>query len=281
MSKDYAAIIGLNPSKGARSPKLWNCAFSKLNQKTEMICIDIENEQDVPKVLKNLQEDEDFIGGCIAFPYKETIFKTLDIEMIDETSRPIGAVNCLYRSDEKLLRGTNTDGYAALTSFINLTKKSNYIPKSILIAGLGGAGKAVASFFSSHFISQGVKLICSSRKENSDYCESINCEWIPWQEIESQLNGIEAFVNCTTIGTGELINKSPIEISKNSNLKYVYDIVYDPSKTKILQQAEINNIPFANGLEMNLLQAAKAFKLASKSKFDESHIIEMMTTKVN
>ena len=57
--------------------------------------------------------------------------------------------------------------------------------------------------------------------------------------------------------------------------------MYDPSKTKILQQAEINNIPFANGLEMNLLQAAKAFKLASKSKFDESHIIEMMTTKVN
>ena len=54
MSKTYAAIIGLNPSKGARSPKLWNKAFSVLNQKTKMICIDIESEEEVERTIKNL-----------------------------------------------------------------------------------------------------------------------------------------------------------------------------------------------------------------------------------
>ena len=97
MSKKYAAIIGLNPSKGARSPKLWNKAFSLLNQKAEMICIDIESEEEVERTIKNLEEDSSFVGGCIAFPYKETIFKILDFEMIDKVSQPIGAVNCLVK----------------------------------------------------------------------------------------------------------------------------------------------------------------------------------------
>ena len=57
MSKKYAAIIGLNPSKGARSPKLWNKAFSLLNDDTKMICIDIESEEEVEGIIKNLEKN--------------------------------------------------------------------------------------------------------------------------------------------------------------------------------------------------------------------------------
>ena len=222
MPEKYAAILGLNPSKGARSPKLWNNAFSKLNQKTKMICIDIEDEKKVCDVIRNLQEDKYFIGGCIAFPYKETIFKILGIEMIDMISQPIGAINCIYRSEDNILRGTNTDGAAALASFLKLIKENNYFPKSILIAGLGGAGKAVASYFASYFIPKGTKIICVTRKDNSDYCASINVEWLSWQNIEKEISKFDSFVNCTTFGTGELINKSPIEIYSRNNLKCIY-----------------------------------------------------------
>ena len=279
LSKLYTAIIGLNPSKGARSPKLWNRAFSMLNQTTQMICIDIENEKDVSKVITNLQNDEFFIGGCIAYPYKETIFKILGIDMIDQTSKPIGAINCLYKDDNNFLRGTNTDGYAALFSFLNLIKEKNDIPKAILIAGLGGAGKAVASFFASHFIPLGTKLVCSSRTENKNFCKSINSEWIPWDELNNQLDRFDTFINCTSLGTGELINNSPIQIPIDTKLRFVYDIIYDPLQTQIILQAQKNNILNANGLEMNLLQAAKAFKLVSKSNLSESKIIDIMSNK--
>lgn len=275
MSKNYAAIIGLNPSKGARSPKLWNKAFSMLNLDTRMICIDVSSEDEVANVLKKLKEDRLFIGGCIAFPYKETIFKILNLEMIEEISQPIGAVNCLYRTKDNCLRATNTDGFAALTSFLNLVNDKDKMPESILIAGLGGAGKAVASFFSNHFIQKGIRVICSSRKNNSLFCKSINSEWMPWQDIEKELCKFDTFVNCTTFGTGELINKSPIKVC--SNLRYIYDIVYDPSQTELLCQAEKNGITYANGLEMNLLQAAKAFNLAGDFNLDERKIIEMMS----
>jgi len=278
LSKKYAAIIGLNPSKGARSPELWNRAFSFLNKETKMICIDIGQEEEVERIIKNLEADSSFIGGCIAFPYKETIFKILDFEMIDKISQPIGAVNCLYRSNDDRLRATNTDGFAALKSFLNLVKQKDIFPKSILIGGLGGAGKAVASYFSSHFVPMGTQVICSSRKNNSLFCESINANWIPWRDIEKELFNFDTFVNCTTLGTGELIKKSPIKIPSNSNLKYIYDIVYDPSQTELLHQAEKNNISFRNGLEMNLLQAARAFKLASNVNYSENKIVEIMSS---
>tara|TARA_A100001011_G_scaffold367461_2_gene420903 strand:+ start:471 stop:1301 length:831 start_codon:yes stop_codon:yes gene_type:complete len=275
MPKKYAAIIGLNPSKGARSPKLWNKAFSMLNLETKMICIDINSKDEVENVIKNLEEDSCFIGGCIAFPYKETIFKILNVEMIDKISQPIGAVNCLYRKNDNFLRATNTDGYAALTSFLNLVKNKGQMPKSILIGGLGGAGKAVASFFSDYFVPKGTRVICSSRKNNSIFCESINSEWIPWQDIEKELYRFDTFVNCTTFGTGQLINKSPINVF--SDLEYIYDIVYDPYQTKLLYLAEKNKISHTNGLEMNLLQAAKAFKFAGDFNIDDSKIVEMMS----
>ena len=52
----YAAIIGLNPSKGARSPKLWNKAYERLNQKTRMVCIDINDANYLDERLWNEPE---------------------------------------------------------------------------------------------------------------------------------------------------------------------------------------------------------------------------------
>ena len=95
--------------------------------------------------------------------------------------------------------------------------------------------------------------------------------------MEKDLCNYDTFVNCTTLGTGELINESPVKISSELNLKYIYDIVYDPSQTELLNQAAKNNISFTNGLEMNLLQAARAFKLASNVNYSENEIVEMMS----
>ena len=40
----YAAIIGERPSKGARSPELWNKAFRSDGKKFKMIPLDVKSE---------------------------------------------------------------------------------------------------------------------------------------------------------------------------------------------------------------------------------------------
>ena len=42
--KKYVAIIGENPSKGARSPKLWNAAFKKHKLDLFMYALDVKKK---------------------------------------------------------------------------------------------------------------------------------------------------------------------------------------------------------------------------------------------
>lgn len=278
MKKKYAAIIGLNPSKGARSPKLWNLVYKKINTNSSMICIDIESEEKVYRVIKNLEDDENFIGGCVAYPYKETIFKILGVENIDKESSPIGAINCIYRSSNGSLVGSNSDGYAALSSFRNLLNQTYNIPKSILIAGLGGAGKAVASYFASYYLKKGVEITCISRKENKEFCQRLDIKWLPWNVINDVILDFEAFINCTTLGCMGNHDKSPIDLDAfdSLKLKFIYDIIYDPLNTELIKKSKKLNIHSQNGLEMNLLQAARAFKLANCTKLNEAEIKRIM-----
>ena len=58
----FAAIIGLNPSNGARSPLLWNAAYSYYNDDTRMLPIDV-TANNLAKLLYELERNVDFIGG--------------------------------------------------------------------------------------------------------------------------------------------------------------------------------------------------------------------------
>ena len=278
MSKKYAAIIGLNPSEGARSPKLWNKVYREINADIEMICIDIKEPSLLNKSLKNLKDDKDFLGGCIAFPYKEKTAEYLGLTNVDQVSRPIGSVNCLYRSPNGELKGANTDGDAALSSFLSLVSKNQI--KQILIAGLGGAGKAVATYISQELIPKGTKIICSSRSNQTSFCQRINVDWFSWDSLQSLISECDAFINCTTIGTGDQNNLSPIDFRdiSTSKLRFVFDIIYDPSPTLLLKQSSKQNINTKGGLEMNLLQAVKAFKLVNNFKITTDEILKIMKT---
>ena len=113
ITENYAAILGQSPSKGAKSPKLWNAAFSGLNFSAFMYPFDV-----LPKnlcaLIDSLRKDKKFIGGSIAAPYKTDVIKYIDY--VEENVKAIGAVNCIYRDKNGKLVGTNTDGAGALWS---------------------------------------------------------------------------------------------------------------------------------------------------------------------
>ena len=55
-----AFIVGVMPSQGARSPRLWNAAFQAEGWGGEMLPLDVAQDQ-VVSVLKHLEADP---GGC-------------------------------------------------------------------------------------------------------------------------------------------------------------------------------------------------------------------------
>ena len=58
----------------------------------------------------------------------------------------------------------------------------------------------------------------------------------------------------------------------------VYDIIYDPPLTKLLESAQEMGLKTINGLNMNLVQAVLAFQYTNQTKLNQNKILEIMAT---
>ncbi|MBD41842.1 MAG: Shikimate dehydrogenase (NADP(+)) [Alphaproteobacteria bacterium MarineAlpha5_Bin12] len=261
----FSAIIGSNPSEGARSPKLWNKTYKKMNKITRMIPLDCKSKN-LNKLLINLQKMKNFEGGAIAAPYKENVAKWLG-KSISKESKKIGAVNCIFR-DKNKLAGTNTDGEGALISFKQ--KFGSIKNKKIMVLGTGGTAKAVVAYLSSEIgNTANITLIGRSHKKLKFSKSYKNVKSNLWQFLPKLINQHAIIINCTTIGWGDQKKKSPI---KKSILKeivkstIIFDVIYDPNPTILLKESKKRKLKFMNGLEMNLQQAVIAFSKVNKFK---------------
>ena len=146
----FCTIIGISPSKGARSPVLWNKVFSAEKKKIKMIPLDVEPNR-VEELFYSLQDNKRCLGGAIAVPYKEVMFGLTKSQLSPEVQN-IGAINCFFRKDNLLsnkFTGTNTDGEASLDPITHLFEKTD--KKNIALIGMGGAGKAIWAFLNKKF----------------------------------------------------------------------------------------------------------------------------------
>jgi shikimate dehydrogenase len=258
----FAAIIGENPSAGARSPKLWNAAFSALGVGTKMVPMDVSRER-LNSLLEVLSKTSNFIGGAIAVPHKVAAAKWLG-DRVSLEAKGIGAVNCLYRDEFGRIVGTNTDGEASRFSLIE--KIGCIKEKKILILGSGGVGRAVSAFMSSG----GGHVIWASRNHPSTHEEHQLIgikQVIAWRDIPTVLSEVNVVINCTTVGGGSQPNQSPIsskDLAILSSDSLVFDVIYDPRPTPLLLLAQEFGLETLDGLIMNREQAVIAFNYAVK-----------------
>ncbi len=258
----YAAIIGETPSKGARSPLLWNAAFKAHGLDQSMIPLDV-NKKNIIQLLDELNDDKKFIGGAVAVPYKETIAQWLGEKTTPEAKK-IGAVNCLFRGDDGQLMGTNTDGEAARITYED--KFGSLNGKSIVILGAGGAGKAVIAYFKAVSENGNITVISRAQKDK-EYATKIGVKWSPWGKLDNSLAIADVLVNCTSIGFEKQENESPLNDKQLENLSKtvcVFDIIYQPEESVLLNKARKRGIATLNGLKMNLEQAIIAYKYTAQ-----------------
>ena len=256
--KFFCSIIGSNPSKGARSPLLWNTTFEKMDIDIKMIPFDC-TENHIKKLLQVLEKNDFYIGGAIAAPFKEHVFNWLG-ENITEKSRKIGAVNCIFKENNKLI-GTNTDGEAAVISIKKSFGQLNN--KNVVILGSGGTAKAIAAYLIPELIPNGKLTIVGRDFEKLQFHKLYkNTQAILWRDIDKKLNEFELIINCTSIGWDNQSTKSPISenlIKLLPNKSKIFDVIYDPNPTLLLSYAKNVGLDVLNGLSMNLEQAVLAY----------------------
>lgn len=197
----FAAILGEFPSRGARSPVLWNAAFRALGISAAMLPFDVPRGH-LAAVLKTLRDDGRFIGGAVAVPYKQEVMSLLD--EIEPEARTIGAVNCIYRRGRSLV-GANTDGAGFLAVLEGEFGEGFLSGRTAVVLGAGGAGRAVATYVGAA-VGTGGRLVlanrtlsrCESLAERLGACTKVEVSGLPL--APGALREADVVVNCTSVG---------------------------------------------------------------------------------
>jgi shikimate dehydrogenase len=298
-NSNFSVIIGSSPSKGARSPALWNKVYKKMNLSCTMFPLDVE-EKKLKLLINKLKLNKYFIGGSVTIPYKSKIIKF--INSIDPAAKSIGSVNTIIKIKDNRLFGTNTDYYGCSSTLKKIKLKNK---DKILIIGLGGAGKAC--FFSALNIykNNSIYLFNRSYKQAEKFIKNFtakNIKLIKSYDDLKKIKDIKLIINTTSVGfdswffrnkfyynlkyfsplsdlkklklvksknENEFVKKNLLLIKDNIIKSYkffqnnkeaiVFDIIYNPQRTVLQNICLLFNKNIFNGLNMNLEQAVLGF----------------------
>ncbi len=253
----YAAILGASPSKGARSPVLWNAAFKAAGIDAVMHPMDVTAE-DLPALVAVLKADPRFVGGAVAVPHKQALVPLLD--RVEPEAARIGAVNAIYRDGGELV-GANTDGAGALSQIEELVGGGHALrTRRALVLGLGGAGLAVAAFLAGRVTE--LTVANRTRATADAVAAKLGAMVAGWPVGADVLSKIDLVVNATTIGHAAGPEGSPVaeaDLAVLPSSAAVYDVIYQPDATPLLTMASARGLATRSGLGMNLDQAVIAF----------------------
>ncbi|MBQ9161864.1 MAG: shikimate kinase [Clostridia bacterium] len=191
----------------------------------------------------------------VTIPYKKAIIPYLD--HVSERALRIGAVNTVFTDAQGNLHGDNTDYYGFMKTLERLSVDVG--GKKALVLGSGGASLTAQAVLSD----LGADVVVISRNGEDNY-----------SNVYIKHADAELIINCTPVGMYPNNGVSPIELERFSSVLGVMDMVYNPSKTKLIYDAEKLNIPVLNGLYMLVAQAAAASEifLDGARKFTDADI---------
>lgn len=247
-------------------------SISAVIQKAGLKSIGLEGSYDVmetpPEDLINrikFIKTNGYNGFNVTIPLKVPM--SLFLDDIDDYANIAGCVNTVKVGDDKSFFGYNTDIYGfkkAIHETINLAGKN----ASIL--GTGGASRAAVVGLAE----KGVKEIdfytrnIINSRQTLEYVRAkfpeINFNVYQIQNIRS-LEGTSIVVNATPIGMkGFMADQMPLEktdLDKLNPETLIYDIVYNPVKTVLIQEAQKRGLQTVGGLDMLIYQAERAIEI--------------------
>jgi len=253
-------IIG-DPIEHTMSPAMHNAAFEKMGVDYFYVPFRVKKEE-LAKAIEGVRA-LNIRGLNVTIPHKVAIIPFLD--ELDRLVRKIGAVNTVV-NDEGVLTGYNTDA----TGFLQALLERGIEPreKNIVILGAGGASRAISFTLAE----RGSNLVILNRLLELDWARqlasSLSCIFI--KEVEAlelneenlakALETADILVNATSVGMSPNIDETLVPFNLLKPGLVVFDIVYNPIKTRLLKEAEQAGAKTISGVDMLVWQGALAFE---------------------
>lgn len=261
---DQVSTYGLigYPLDHSLSPVMHNTAFRALDVDAVYKIFPLKKEE-INDFFKDLKkQDSPIFGLNVTVPYKQEVISRLDY--LQPYAQKVKAVNTITIDKNRKLTGFNTDGPGFLTHLSEL----GFDPcqKRVALLGAGGAARAVVSSLCMMPERPDVIKIFdveSSRVEIliEDLKQGVNLDIVQNAQSIDDLNIelADLLINATPVG---LSQADPVLFEPdllNSNM-FVYDLIYNPQETKLLNMARAKGAKTSNGLGMLFYQGVLAFQ---------------------
>ena len=272
-------VIG-HPIKHSFSPLMHNIAFDilKLDYSYLPFDVPISNLKDALKGILALG----IKGVNVTLPLKEKIIDYLS--EISEEANVVGSVNTVVNENGKL-HGYNTDVHGI---YETLNPYKDEITGSVVtLIGSGGASRSVIYTLIRYFKPREINIINRTEQKAESLKNYFSSKMlfddiktfslVPPDLVDIFRNS-NLIINTTSVGLFPEVDDSPTTI-EDSFIKgqIVFDVVYNPLKTKFMQIAEKKGVRTLNGLRMFVEQGAKSFELWTGEEFPKEKIFKTLT----
>lgn len=254
-------VIG-DPIEHTMSPIMHNAAFDKLGLEYLYVPFRVKREE-LDKAIQGMKA-MNIRGLNVTIPHKVAVIPFLD--ELDPLAERIGAINTIV-NDDGILKGYNTDA----TGFLQALLEKGIEPggKNVVVLGAGGASRAVSFILAE----RGGGLIILNRllelawaeelaaRISRSFEKEVRAMELNEENLAAALEKADILVNTTSVGMIPDVDETPVPSGLLKPGLVVFDIVYNPVKTRLLADAESAGAETISGLDMLVWQGALAFEI--------------------
>jgi shikimate dehydrogenase len=239
------------------SPTMQNAAFNSLHLNCTYIAFRVSKEE-LEESVSSLRSIN-IAGFNVTMPHKIDIIKYIDD--LDLTAQKAHAVNTVHNI-QGTLKAYNTDVYGFIEPLHR--RKISFNGMTILLLGSGGAARAVIAAISEENNISNITIASRNQKTSIALANigadlGLQCNNVDIDNVQKVAAKSHLIVN--TIPTGANNKTGIIDHEHISKDSIVYDVVYKPITTRLLEEAKRAQAQVVYGYEMLIEQGAKAFEI--------------------
>jgi 3-dehydroquinate dehydratase/shikimate dehydrogenase len=232
---------------GSLSPVLHNRAFDARGIDAVYVPLQADSLDGFMKAMPALQ----LSGFSVTRPYKVDILAHM--QEVEEAAAVCGSVNTVIALPDGSLRGSTTDGIGVVAS---LKKRVDVKGRAVVILGAGGAARSAALSLANKgarvtlLARNATQAATSARAVGGRHGSIADARNHPW----------DVLINATPVGSGAMVEETPLPATLHRKGAVVLDMVYDPLETRFLRDAQAAGCTIVDGLEMLVAQAVAQFE---------------------
>jgi len=235
-----------DPIEHSLSPVIMNAALRRENVNGVYLPLHAKTLKDLMHCVREIP----LHGLSITMPYKQAILPHLD--NTDAHTAKIGACNTVVRGQEGKLYGFNTDIAGVVRP---LEQRLSIANAKVLVLGAGGAARAAVFGLKE----RGAEVWILNRTSIKAQKLARQAKAHTIKRADLRKVAFDVIINATPVGMGNT-RDCPLK-DEEIQARVVFDMVYDPVETHLLQVARAKGIAVIPGVEMFVQQAARQFEI--------------------